>query len=601
MNEGFERGSGGAVAPAESPGATERFVTRALGVFGVQSIARKVTVLALIATLLPSAAMGWLSYVFNKRILEAKIGQELSSVTTQASREIDLAIKERLYDVRVFSTSSVVAGTTEALVKGSAAARPDEKKQLENYLKAVRRKFADYEELLVVDPGGRVLATTAETPGALELPGDWERLARADKPVVGQAHRDPDLGKDILVIGEPIRSVREEFVGLLVAKLNFRGIAEVLRRYAEDAPCALNLVDRDGRALVAAGNGAAPRAGIAPEVAEKLFSKVSAFLEYRDVDGRATVGSLEPLEQIEGGVLAQLDRSTAYAHIGRLRNLTLALTGILLLVVGLAASLLGLAIVRPLGRLARGSAKVAGGDLTIALPVLGKGEVAALTTLFNNMVLRLAHTREELDAKNAALREKNAELQKISTTDSLTGLHNRHALMGTLAREVERSGRHDHVFAVLMIDVDQFKGLNDSHGHLAGDQVLRGIAKLLEHSTRSCDCAARYGGDEFVVVLPETDLDTAVQVAERIRDRASVVRPTITDDPWEVSLSIGVSMYPEHALEPDALLRKADAALYEAKRAGRNRVAAAGDTRAAGGPAPPFAGPDGEIGMSPIV
>jgi len=229
MSEGSERESRGAVTPAEAPGAMERSVTRALGAFGVQSIARKVTVLALIATLLPSAAMGWLSYVFNKRIFEAKIGQELSSVTTQASREIDLAIKERLYDVRVFSTSSVVAGTTEALVRGSAAERPFDKSQLENYLKSVRRKFADYEELLVVDPAGRVVATTAETPGALELPGDWERLARADKPVVGQAHRDPDLGKDILVIGEPIRSVRDEFVGLLVAKLNFRGIAEVLR------------------------------------------------------------------------------------------------------------------------------------------------------------------------------------------------------------------------------------------------------------------------------------------------------------------------------------------------------------------------------------
>jgi diguanylate cyclase (GGDEF)-like protein len=500
----------------------------------------------------------------------------------------------------VFSTSSVVAGTTEALVEGAAAAKPFDKSQLENYLKSVRRKFADYEELLVVDPGGRVVATTAETPGALDLPKEWERLARADKPVVGQAHRDPDLGKDILVIGEPIRSVHDEFVGLFVAKLNFRGIAEVLRRYAADTPCALNLVDREGRALVAAGNGAAPRAGIEPAVAKKLFSKASAFLEYRDVDGRATVGGLEPLEQIEGAVLAQLDRSAAYAQIGRLRDITLALTGILLLVIGLAASLLGLTIVRPLSRLARGSAKVAGGDLTIALPVLGKGEVASLTTLFNNMVLRLAHTREELDAKNEALREKNAELQKISTTDSLTGLHNRHALMRTLAREVERSGRHDHLFAVLMIDVDHFKQLNDSHGHLAGDQVLRGIAKLLEHSTRSCDCAARYGGDEFVVVLPETDMGTSIQVAERIRDRAGAVRPTITDDPWEVSLSIGVSMYPEHALEPDALLRRADAALYEAKRAGRNRIAVAGDPRATMSPSPPSVGPDGAIASESI-
>jgi diguanylate cyclase (GGDEF)-like protein len=216
--------------------------------------------------------------------------------------------------------------------------------------------------------------------------------------------------------------------------------------------------------------------------------------------------------------------------------------------------------------------------------VLGGSEVAGLTTVFNNMVLRLAHSRDELDAKNEALRGKNAELQKLSTTDSLTGLQNRHSLMRVLSREVERSQRHHHVFAVLMIDVDHFKKLNDAHGHLAGDQVLRGISRLLEQSTRSCDCAARYGGDEFVVVLPETDLATAVQVAERIRQRAGAVRPTITDDCWEVSLSIGVSMYPESALDPDTLLREADAALYEAKRSGRNRVAASVPRRGAGAP-----------------
>ena len=129
---------------------------------------------------------------------------------------------------------------------------------------------------------------------------------------------------------------------------------------------------RDGIALVAAaGNGGGSRrAEVEPAVAQALFSKTAPLLEYRDEDGRATVGSLEPLKQIEGGVLAQLDRRTAYAQIGRLRSITLALTFALLIVVGFAASLLGLTIVRPLGRLARGSAKVAGGDLTIDLPVL---------------------------------------------------------------------------------------------------------------------------------------------------------------------------------------------------------------------------------------
>jgi diguanylate cyclase (GGDEF)-like protein len=572
-----EREARGATHPVEYPGLAERYVTAALGVFGLQSISRKMTVLALIATLLPSVSMGWVSYVFNKRILVAKISQELQNVTSQVSREIDLEIKERLYDVRVFSTSSVVTEKVEYLVEAPPAGGAAEKRQLQNYLESVRQRFADYEELLVVDPKGRIVATTAEKDGVLELPDEWDRLASAGKPILGTPYDDESLGKKVMLIGEPIRSVHDRFLGILAAKLNFRGIGEVLRTHSRGAITELSVIGRDGNALACAvAEGDGPRLSpVEPAVAAALFSKKSPSLEYRDARGRAAVGSLEPLQQFDAGVLAQLDRRTAYAQISRLGNITLALTASLLVVIGLAASLLGLTIVRPLGRLARGSAKVAGGDLTIAIPVIGENEVARLTHLFNNMVLRLAHSRDQLDAKNDALRGKNAELQTLSMTDSLTALHNRLSLMRALSREVERSQRHDHVFAVLMIDVDHFKRLNDAHGHLAGDQVLRGIAKLLEHAIRAGDCAARYGGDEFVIVLPETDLETAMQVAERIRDRASAVTPTLIDAPWEVSLSVGVSMYPDSATDPDTLLREADAALYEAKRAGRNRVIAA--------------------------
>jgi diguanylate cyclase (GGDEF)-like protein len=157
------------------------------------------------------------------------------------------------------------------------------------------------------------------------------------------------------------------------------------------------------------------------------------------------------------------------------------------------------------------------------------------------------------------------------------------------------------VFAVLMIDVDRFKTLNDAHGHLAGDQVLRGISRLLERSTRPSDCVSRYGGDEFVVVLPETSREMALQVAERIRDRAAAVTPTITDDPWDVSLSIGVSMYPEHAAEPETLLREADAALYEAKRAGRNRVVVSGRAAGSAQPAPPAPEPGGAFSPEAVL
>ncbi len=573
MEQGIGAPGGGTARPVEPPGALERSITVALGVCGLHSLKSKMTALALIATLLPSLTMGGLFYAHNKRLLQDKITQELQSITSQASREVDLRVRERLYDVRVFSTSSVVAETTDCLLSASVIGCGSERKRLENYLASVCARFTDYEELLVLDPEGHVLATSAAQAGAVVLPQNWIETAKADKPILGEPRRDETLAKGVIVIAEPIRSLQDRFVGLLAAKLNFEGFDELLLAYAVGASSNVRLIDREGRSLIGSADGpvAFLEPTVSPAVAHELFAHEGAPQEYEDARSSVAVGSLKRLQQLDWGVLAQLDRQTAYAQIARLRNITFVLVLGLMLTVGLAAWLLGLTVVGPLDRLARGSARVAGGDLTIELPVLGRGEVTYLTDAFNHMVQRLARGRSELDATNETLRQKNAELEALSTTDSLTGLHNRHSLMSALSSEVERARRLERSLGLLMIDVDHFKRYNDSRGHLAGDEMLRKVARLLESELRDCDLAARYGGEEFVVVLPETERASALEVAERIRRSAeSATREGADASP--VTLSVGVARYPESASTPEALLHEADAAMYEAKRLGRNRV-----------------------------
>jgi len=232
----------------------------------------------------------------------------------------------------------------------------------------------------------------------------------------------------------------------------------------------------------------------------------------------------------------------------------------LLLGVGLLAFIVGSFITGPLERLSEGAARVAAGDLSVELPPGGSGEVGYLTRAFNTLVSRL---REK---------ESQGELEKLSLTDSLTGLYNRRHLMGTLASEVQRSRRLRRAFSVLLADVDRFKQYNDTHGHLAGDAALVKIAEVFRKTTRQVDCVARYGGEEFVVMLLEANLATATLVAERIRAR--VAEQDVGEG--HLTLSIGVAEYPDGGDTPEELIATADGAMYKAKSSGRNQVVVAG-------------------------
>jgi len=238
------------------------------------------------------------------------------------------------------------------------------------------------------------------------------------------------------------------------------------------------------------------------------------------------------------------------------------LLSLLILGVGLLAFMVGLFVTRPLERLTEAAARVASGDLSVELPAGGSGEVGYLTRAFNTLVSRL---REK---------ESQGELEKLSLTDSLTGLYNRRHLMGTLASEVQRSRRLRRAFSVLLADVDRFKQYNDTHGHLAGDAALVKIAEVFRKTTRQVDCVARYGGEEFVVILPDADKAEAGAVAEKLRNRVAKTRfPKAETQPGgKLTISVGVASYPSDGADGEALLNAADFALYRAKESGRNRV-----------------------------
>jgi diguanylate cyclase (GGDEF)-like protein len=174
------------------------------------------------------------------------------------------------------------------------------------------------------------------------------------------------------------------------------------------------------------------------------------------------------------------------------------------------------------------------------------------------------------------LREKNLELEKQSRTDAVTGLRNRRYIDEFLAVECLRARRYGAPLSVLMADLDHFKQVNDRYGHPAGDAVLRGMAHLLEGTLRAADVGGRYGGEEFVVILPQTDLEGAAEFGERLRSAVDSTSFEISGEaPIHVTLSAGAAELDAKMARPEDLVAAADAALYEAKGAGRNRVALA--------------------------
>ncbi len=165
------------------------------------------------------------------------------------------------------------------------------------------------------------------------------------------------------------------------------------------------------------------------------------------------------------------------------------------------------------------------------------------------------------------------EIYRLTTVDGLTQIFNKRYFLETLDREISRCHRYGRVLSLLMFDIDHFKQINDTYGHLAGDHVLKGLASLIRSKIRREDVFARYGGEEFSVILPEIDLAAANLLAEKLRKLTEKHRFRFDDNDIPVTISVGVSLLPADVSDPHEFIRLADKKLYEAKNGGRNRVA----------------------------
>jgi diguanylate cyclase (GGDEF)-like protein len=203
--------------------------------------------------------------------------------------------------------------------------------------------------------------------------------------------------------------------------------------------------------------------------------------------------------------------------------------------------------------------------------LLDAGLLAILVALIAHYAFVRPKDRQ-IQSMMADLEDARLKAEELARIDALTGVLSRRAVLEALGEEVERAKRHGDGLACLMLDLDRFKTINDRYGHQFGDKALRRIAQVIAELCRAYDHLGRYGGEEFLLILPETQLDGAIAFAERVR--SAVAETSLDENGGRLTVSIGVTVRLSDDGSPDTLIAEADQALFEAKAAGRNRVVA---------------------------
>ncbi len=213
----------------------------------------------------------------------------------------------------------------------------------------------------------------------------------------------------------------------------------------------------------------------------------------------------------------------------------------------------------------------------ICVPLIAKGEAIGVINITNKKNNKLFNKQDlefiEALSNQAAIAIDNAKLYELATKDGLTKLYIHRHFKTLLEAEVTRAGRYNHVLSLLMMDIDNFKKINDTYGHLIGDRVLKEIAVTIKNTCRNIDVPARYGGEEFTVILPETAAKDATVIAERLRRNIEKIQFPIDDKIiLRTTISIGISEFPTSSNEPEGLIQTADQALYKSKNDGKNCI-----------------------------
>jgi diguanylate cyclase (GGDEF)-like protein len=410
-------------------------------------------------------------------------------------------------------------------------------------------------------------------------------------------------GAPLVLASAPVRTAEGSVAGVLVAMLGTDELGLVLAGDGEEASTDITLVGADGQGITstklaegpscsAAENQGSDRDAVCSENSG-AWSETKlpppppagrAVSDYQKPSGERVIGAARRLARLDWTVLVEEPFDQAFEPVLSVVTRIFVTDLVIVLLFSFLAYKITAAIVQPIEALSDGARRISRGELDLEIPdTRGNDEIGLLTRTFNDMTRKLRKNQSEIEAaiyqltvQKHELERANEQLSQLSITDGLTKLHNHRFFQDHLTREIKRVQRSGDPLSILLVDIDDFKRLNDRLGHAAGDELLTRIARIMDESMRASDLLARYGGEEFVILAGNTDLSGAATLGEKVREAVSE-KSFLLDETMrleKVTVSVGVAQYKG---DRKAFFQAADRALYRAKAQGKNCVRAEGD------------------------
>jgi diguanylate cyclase (GGDEF)-like protein len=432
-----------------------------------------------------------------------------------------------------------------------------------------RRAFLD---VFTAGRDGRIahLSSTARPPEIDVADRDYFRASMAGRVYVSGFFVERIRGSLSLAVSAPILASgagagADPPTGVVAGLLGFDAVTNVVSGFSAMRDFGSVLVlDAESRRLVDSASLGATAAPLRTRAAVELAARRSGSAMYADADGRPVYGSYSWLGDLGLGLVVEISIRTARQSLLDSLAFVLYFMGLLAVALAIDSWILSLKLLAPIGRLSEAAEQLAANRFPAPLGLHTGTELDGIGDCFDRMA--------------QAVRARESELIDSAARDSLTGLYNHAKIEERLDLELSGRRRHDGgPVALVMLDLDQFKSVNDTYGHAVGDEVLRSVARIIEGTSREADFVGRYGGEEFAVILRGPDSGEIGRYCERLRAAvAAATHEAPAGDAgavgFSVTASIGWAQWRAGAETPARLIRRADAGLYAAKAAGRDCV-----------------------------
>ena len=546
-----------------------------------ESFSAKITMLVASSVILTSLVVGLATTHSTGEFLTERMKDRFPSTLTTTITRLRLWHGRQIDELDRIGRSETLRSHIGRATADASGDRGSSNAQVAYFLRLVKPSYAVYRDLLVLGVNGRLVGSTAATPeaAARQAEESWIEIGEngfetgASRPIFS----DGDVRQWIFVaLGDTsVAPVKQSW---LVALIDLGEVAKTLEEVKLGNGGDIFVLDDRGRFVTQ------PR-GVEEDVVGSVAMQVPTrqegpvLVERRsNFAERQVFHSKVHVDELGWWLVYEEDYSLAMTPVLEAqRRIWLAV-----LVVGaiaiLAALRIAQSIVKPIHALALGARRINEGLVGVKIPKGAPDEIGMMIDTFNEMAMKITLSQAELQYKNKMLNSQNDTLQdmndrleKLSVTDGLTGLFNHRHFWNLLNTELTRVNLHGANLALVLLDLDDFKRVNDKFGHAVGDQLLVTVANVLRETIRDTDIVARYGGEEFAVLLPDTDESGVQQVAEKVRASIEAIRFSVaeTDIILKVTVSIGVSVFRGNRRE---FFNAADRALYQSKAAGKNCV-----------------------------